>query len=320
VKQLHENAKISHKFSRDFTNHFRSGTINFDLGDNKSFSITVNADDTLEAIRRNINENNPFGLTASLVNSSSGYVLTLNHGQDFDISFGGELAEDFAQAEQTRTNAKKAIIEVNGNEIESDTNDFNQISGLEIHANFVSESHVQVRKDESGLDKDINDFVSKFNSMLSAIDSLGKRNTYTDGVSNNDGGSLAGNSSLRRMKDDLKNTIGNEYMDLGLEFDKNGQLTYKDKGLSFSEKREKLEEVLEKMKIKVDEYLGNDSFISKEKERLNNDISDANSRLQRNNIYIQKYQDTITKQYSKLDSMIQTANTQIQMINNLFGE
>lgn len=324
VKQLHENAKITHKFSMDFSNHFHSGTINFDLG-GKNFSITCDTDDTLEVIRRNINENNPFGITASLINSTSGYVLTLNHSNDFTMRFDGDIAQDFENTVQSTSHAKKAIIEVNGNEIQSNSNDFDQIAGVQIHANFVSESHVQIRKDEKSLDGDIQNFVNKFNSMISAIDSLGKRNTVTDGVQNNDGGVLAGNSYLRRVKDDLKNTIGVEFMDLNLEFDKDGKLKIEDGvygvngELSFSEKKRMLEELFDKMKIKVDEYLDGDSFISKEKNRMNDNISDANERLTRNNAYIQKYQDTVIKKYSKLDALIQNANNNIQLINNLFS-
>jgi flagellar hook-associated protein 2 len=318
VKQVAEKAKTTYKFSRDFTDNFHSGTIDFDLGDNKRFSITVNSGDSLVSIRRNINENNPYGVSASLVNSSSGYVLTLNYDYDFDVGFNGDLANDI-DAEVQKQNAKPAIIEVNGNEIQSDTNDFDQIEGLKIHANFVSEGNVQISKDKKSQDEQINDFVNNFNNLINQLDGLSKRDTYTDGKSNNDGGLLAGNSSIRRIKDDLKNTIGNQFNDLGLSFDRHGKLQYKETEMSFSEKQAKIEEMFKVMKDSVDKYLEDDSIISKQKEQINDSINDANSRLERNNVYIEKYKEMITKKYSKLDGLLSASNAQIQMLNNLFN-
>lgn len=320
VKQTAEKAKTTYKFNRDFSNNFHSGTINFDLGNNQKFSITVNSGDSLASIRRNINENNPFGITASLVNSSSGYVLSLNYDYDFDISFTGDLRNDVEGTEVEKVNTKPAIIEVNGNEIQSSTNDFDQVEGLKIHANFASEGTVQVSKDKKSQDTQIKDFVDNFNGLLNNLDSLAKRNTYTDGQSNNDGGLLAGNSSVRRIKEDLKNTIGNEFTNLGLSFDKNGKLQYKETNISFEEKQSKIQEVFEKMKDSIDKYLSEDSIISKQKEQINNSIKDANNRLERNNVYIEKYKNMIEKKYSKLDSLLSAADSQIQLINNLFGE
>lgn len=315
VKQVAEKAKTTYKFSRDFTDNFHSGTIDFDLGDNKRFSITVNSGDSLASIRRNINENNPYGVSASLVNSSSGYVLTLNYDYNFDVSFG-DLVND---VEVQKQNAKPAIIEVNGNEIQSDSNDFDQIEGLKIHANFVSEGNVQISKDKKSQDEQINDFVNNFNNLINQLDGLSKRDTYTDGKSNNDGGLLAGNSSIRRIKDDLKNTLGNQFNDLGLSFDRHGKLQYKETEMSFSEKQAKIEEMFKVMKDSVDKYLEDDSIISKQKEQINDSINDANSRLERNNVYIEKYKEMITKKYSKLDSLLSASNAQIQMLNNLFN-
>lgn len=320
VKQLAEKSKITHKFNRDFTNNFHSGTINFDLGNDKKFSVTVNAGDSLAKIRQNINENNPYGVTASLVNSSSGYVLTLNNDYDFSMSFDGDVANDFAQSEVTNTEAKPAIMEVNGVEIQSDTNYFDQVEGLEIHANYVSESHVSVSRDTDKQKENIDNFVDDFNNLLNSIDKLGKRNTYTDGVSNEDGGLLAGNSSLKRIKEEFKNTIGNQYSEFGLSFDRYGKLQYEENDdLTFSEKQEKIDEIFDKMSAVIDKFLEEDSEIEKQKESINNALDDANAKLERNNVYIQKYEDMMNKKYSNLDSIISNGNTKISLISSLFG-
>ena len=319
VVQTAQKSKVTSKFSRDFSNNFHSGTINFDLGDNNKFSVTVNAGDSLETIRRNINESNPFGMSATLVNSSSGYVLTLNSDFDFTMDFEGELKQDFENVEQTKTEKRPAIIKVNGVELQSDTNDFDGVQGLKIHANFASNLHVAVTQDSKGQEKQISDFVGNFNKMIDGISSLTKRNTYTDGVSNNDGGLLAGNSNVNRIRDEIKNSIGNEFLDLGISFDKTGKLQYKSTDLSFAEKQERIKEMFSKMEGVIDEYLGNDSIINKEKESINNMIATENKRLEKNNINIQKYQDMMYRKYNNLDNMIQNANTSIQMINSLFS-
>lgn len=319
VVQTAQKSKVTSKFSRDFANNFHSGTINFDLGDNNKFSVTVNAGDSLETIRRNINESNPFGMSATLVNSSSGYVLSLNSDFDFTMDFEGDLKQDFENVVQTRTEKRPAIIKVNGVELQSETNDFDGVQGLKIHANFASNLHVAVTQDNKGQEKQITDFVDNFNKMIDGISSLTKRNTYTDGVSNNDGGLLAGNSNVNRIRDEIKNTIGNEFLDLGISFDKTGKLQYKSTDLSFAEKQERIKEMFSKMEGVIDEYLGNDSIINKEKESINNMIATENKRLEKNNINIQKYQDMMYRKYNNLDNMIQNANTSIQMINSLFS-
>lgn len=306
VVQTHKKAKITSRFSRDFSNNFRSGTINFDLGDDKKFSVEVQAGESLAQIRKNINDNNPFGVSATLVNSTSGYVLTLNSDFDFDISFGGDLSEDFGDLEKQQS--QQAIIRVNGEEMRSDTNTFTGIEGLEITANFEGNLQAKVQKNSTNKEA-IDNFVKNFNALMDNIDALGKRSTITDGVSNNDGGLLAGNSSLRLIKDKLKNSIDFE----GLEFDRYGKLQYKgDYETDITEQFDKTKEV-------IDEFLSKDSIISKEKDMVNDALKDANERIQRNNTYIQKYQDAITKKYSKLDELIQNTNARIQMINDMLS-
>lgn len=84
VEQLSSSQKITKNFNiGENDNAFQAGTLTFDLGEDeegtRTFSIDIEEGDTLELIRKKINEND-YGLTANYVKTEKGYQLTLDTG------------------------------------------------------------------------------------------------------------------------------------------------------------------------------------------------------------------------------------------------
>lgn len=245
VDQLASSEKVTQSFGKD--DKFSKGELTITLpgvdnedgtkGPAREIKINVEDGDTLESIRKKIN-NNDLGVSASIVQTANGdKKLTIDSGltgsgkgDEFKISFS---AAD-AGADNTNSNklnysngnsgswsvdkAKDAIITVDGEEIHSTTNTFNgQVSGLKITVNRVTDLeeggtnhktyHATVEQDLDGVTKKVQEFVSAYNTLKSTIDSLGKNNTYTDGKNNYDGGDLAGSSLLRTLDNALTNMV-----------------------------------------------------------------------------------------------------------------
>lgn len=183
VEQLSSSQKITRNFKiGENDNAFQAGKLTFDLGKDeegnaRTFSIDIEEGDTLELIRKKINEND-YGLTANYVKTENGYQLTLDTGTtgsdnnylkvtaEPDPSSGTAGANDtLTDAEGNKlqslsqfafpddaadddaadidrwavTAAKDAIIKVDGNRIRSDSNTFEgQISGITLTVNKVS--------------------------------------------------------------------------------------------------------------------------------------------------------------------------------------
>lgn len=167
VVQLAKSEKLTQKLNTadGFNNSFEAGTLTFDLGEDsngkaRSFNVEVKDGDTLETIRKRINAND-YGVTASLVKTSSGYSLSIDAGQTGDdanplkISASDQKGGDGKDSlstlvtdgndlgSWTRTQkAQDAIITVDGQEVHSSSNKFTdgQVAGLDITINQLSEA------------------------------------------------------------------------------------------------------------------------------------------------------------------------------------
>ena len=188
VKQLASTEKISKHFDIGDNNKFQAGKLTFDLGEREidgktekvSFTIDIAEGDSLELIRRKINEND-YGLTANYVKAADGsYTLSIDTGKSGDANnaltitakdtagntlpdpttpadpndpksltlfnfSGGSIGKDGTTIDGWKyTAAKDAIITLDGddkNAVHSETNTFDeQISGITLTVNKVSET------------------------------------------------------------------------------------------------------------------------------------------------------------------------------------
>lgn len=389
VTQVAKSENDSKKFSTDngFNNKFEAGTLTFDLGDDKTFSVDVSDGDTLESIRKKIN-NNSYGVSASLVKTSSGYTFSLSggttgdnasaikvtssassgttaSGRDSLSSLAIDPSSDYTTQGWTHSAAQDAVIQVEGEEIRSSTNKFeNAVAGLDIQVYQTSESasssdtntttikgtapdgsddktvktyKVNVATDSSSSATKMQDFVSAYNTMISSLTALSKSNTYTNGSSNEDGGDLAGDSSVTQIKSAMQNMItrfsktegGLTIFDMGLTFNKDGTLSFSSSDFTkametnptavnnmFTDSDDGL---LTKMDSYLDSYTESSGILDKRTERLNEEKSDIEDQQERDSETLEAYETMITKKYANLDSLMASNSSALSSLSSVLS-
>lgn len=212
------------------------GTLTFSAGDEK-FSVDVKKGDTLQQIRKRINNSGSnFGLTANIVNTSDGKAKLVmdsgvsGTGKDLNVTASVSSLSAFTTSSMTKTqSAADAVITVDGNELTSDTNVFDdKIQGLKLTAIRTSDTEsttttasdgttttttgfksnkLDVTTDTSAIKSLVQNFVDAYNTLVDKTTALGKRNTIVGGESQDDGGYLAGDSMPRSIQNYVTNMI-----------------------------------------------------------------------------------------------------------------
>ncbi len=384
VVQLAKSEKLTQSFKNDngFTNSFEAGKLTFDLGKDsngkdRSFSIDVSDGDTLETIRKRINSND-MGVTASLVKTSAGYSLSIDAGVTGDAASplkitasdqkGGDGKTSLSSlvtdgndlGSWTRTQkAQDAIITVDGQEVHSSSNTFddNQVAGLKISVNKLSEAataadtdavsnkdgallktyNVKVATDSDTTADKIMSFVNGYNTLISSLTSLSKSNTYTDGVSNEDGGDLAGDGSVTSLKSTLQSMIsgfkgseeGMTIFDMGLKFNKDGTLSfYRDDFNSAMAKspnavanlfNDKDTGLFSKLDTYVNGYTKSSGILDQRTDLLNKEKSRIADQQTRDTETIEKYQAQLTKTYANLDSLMAGFSSSLSSLSSVLS-
>lgn len=238
------------------------GTLTLTAGDGNEFTVDVKKGDTLQQVRKRINNAaDNFGLTANIVNTSDGKAkLVIDSGVSGagkDLKITGSTSElamfeaDTSSAtpapgsKLSRTQqSTDAEIEVDGSILTSDTNTFkDKIEGLELTVLRVSDkdsdgnlksNKVDVSTDKSAIKGLVQEFVDAYNTLIDKTTELGKRNTIVGGESQDDGGALAGDSMPRSIRTLMANTVMepnsemtgiNSIFQLGIKMDNDGKLS-----------------------------------------------------------------------------------------------
>ncbi len=389
VTQVAKAEKDTKKFATadGFNNKFEAGTLTFDLGDNKTFSVDVADGESLESIRKKINQN-AYGVSASLVKTSSGYTLSLAggttgdsasaikvtssakdgttaNGRDSLSSLAIDPDSDYASQGWTHSAAQDAVIQVDGEELRSSSNKFdNVVAGLNIEVYQTSEAasssdtstttikgtaadgsddktvktyNVNVATDSSSSATKMQNFVNAYNTMVSSLTALSKSNTYTNGASNEDGGDLAGDSSVTSVMNQLQNMVtrfsksegGMTIFDMGLTFNKDGTLSFSSSDFSkamesnpnavndmFTNSSDGL---LTKMDSYLDSYTESSGILDQRTQRLNSEKSDIEYQQQKDAETIEAYQTMITKKYSNLDTLMANNSSSLSSLTSVLS-
>lgn len=383
VKQLAKSQKLTQKFSTEngFNNSFEAGTLTISLGQDekgnaKSFNVEVKEGDTLETIRKRINDND-YGVTASLVKTSSGYTLSLDAGTTGDdaspISItadgkGGDGKDSLSALALDGDNdygswtqiqkAQDAIITVDGEEVHSSTNKFTsgEVSGLKITVNQLSESatdsdsevittsdgkslktyNVKVATDGDSTADKIMSFVNGFNALMTSLDTLCASNTYTDGESNEDGGDLAGDSSVTSLKRQLQSMVsgfsqsqdGMTIFDMGIKFNKDGTLSFTRDTFNqaINENSNAVSNLLNgdnglftKMESVVNDYTKTSGILDQRTDNLNKEKSRIEEQQTRDEETIEKYQTMLTKKYANLDTLMANYSNSLSSLTSVLS-
>ncbi|MFQ2584354.1 flagellar filament capping protein FliD [Aeromonas caviae] len=330
----------------------QDGQLTFKAGD-KEFTVDVKAGDTLQNIRKRINnDGDNFGLSANIVNTADGKAkLVIDSGVSGDgkglVITGSttELQDKFTGKMAETQQASSAEILVDGNELTSDTNVFDDvIQDLKITVLRVSDTDtngdlksnkVDITTDKTSVQETVQKFIDGYNALQSKLTSLGKRNSIVGGVSQDDGGALAGDSTTRAISNFMSNlittpsdtsTIYSTIFEMGIKMDNKGQLSLD---------KEKFGEVVDKnfdqvaglfggenglaakLTTSLKEYTKTGGLLAKRTDSLNSDLRSLSQKQATTNEQLVKYEAALRAQYGSLDALLVKMNNSAAALSAL---
>ncbi|WP_421246080.1 flagellar filament capping protein FliD [Aeromonas sanarellii] len=330
----------------------QDGQLTFKAGD-KEFTVDVKAGDTLQTIRKRINnDGDNFGLSANIVNTADGKAKLVidsgvsGDGKDLVISGSTtELQDKFTSKLAETQQASSAEILVDGNELKSDTNVFDDvIQDLKITVLRVSDTDsngdlksnkVDITTDKTSVQETVQKFIDGYNALQSKLTSLGKRNSIVGGVRQDDGGALAGDSTTRAISNFMSNlittpsdtsTIYSTIFEMGIKMDNKGQLSLD---------KEKFGEVVDKnfdqvaglfggenglaakLTTGLKEYTKTGGLLAQRTDTLNADLRSLSQKQATTNEQLVKYEAALRAQYGSLDALLVKMNNSASALTAL---
>lgn len=192
-------------------------TANPDLG---TKTISIEAGDSLQDIKTKINEGN-FGVTASIVNDGTGYVMQLvstdtGEARSMEITTTGDTAlqafaynstQNLAGTHMTETQqGEDALLSVNGLLVTRESNEVEElINGVTLNlksADVGKTVTIDVSADVAGISEKINALVESYNGFREVYQQL----TSFD-ETNSTGSLLLGDSTLRNINTQLRSIM-----------------------------------------------------------------------------------------------------------------
>lgn len=319
------------------------GTLTFKAGD-KTFSVDVKAGDSLQSVRKKINNNGDnFGLTANIINTSDGKAKLVmdsgvsGTGKDLQISGSMPGLSDFVSAlQQVGDPASDAEIEVDGNKLTSATNTFDgTIMGLKLTILRESDkdadgnaksNKVDVTTDKNGIKTMVKSFIDGYNTLVSKADALGKRNSIVAGQSKDDGGALAGDSVTRSVVNQMSSilitpsdnsNVFDTIFQLGIKMDNKGVLSLDS---------EKFDEALDKnfeqvvaifggekgvagqLAASLEDYSKTGGLLAQREDSLNSDLRTLAQKESDASAQLVKYEASLRARYGGLDTLLAKMN------------
>lgn len=319
------------------------GTLTFKAGD-KTFSVDVKVGDSLQSVRKKINNNGDnFGLTANIINTSDGKAKLVmdsgvsGTGKDLQISGSTPGLSGFVSAlQQVGGPASDAEIEVDGNKLTSATNTFDgTIMGLKLTILRESDkdadgnaksNKVDVTTDKNGIKTMVKSFIDGYNTLVSKADALGKRNSIVAGQSKDDGGALAGDSVTRSVVNQMSSilitpsdnsNVFDTIFQLGIKMDNKGVLSLDS---------EKFDEALDKnfeqvvaifggekgvagqLATSLEDYSKTGGLLAQREDSLNSDLRTLAQKESDTSAQLVKYEASLRARYGGLDTLLAKMN------------
>ena len=338
----------------------------------RTFTVDVQEGDSLELIRKRLN-NNDFDVNVSLIKTDDGYSFGVTSGSTgqgssnikittettgtVDGDHMGLDAFNYAGSKQSVLGSKwnykegkDATIYIDGQKVTSKTNEFDeQISGISLVVNQLSEKEtnengntgyktysVDITTDTAAAEQKMQQIVDQYNSLLSALDELSARDTYTDGKNNYDGGDLAGDSQVISIRNALQSMVvrfsdtdsGKSIFDCGLEFNKDGTLSinssdFKDAmnnsfnsvvSLFTSE-----DGLLKQMSDYLEDYTQTGGILDDRKDQYQDEIDSWTQKANDNETKLEAYEAKLRTKYGNLDSLMASYNTSMSYISSILS-
>ncbi|POG22858.1 flagellar hook protein FliD [Aeromonas bestiarum] len=333
----------------------QDGVLTFKAGD-KTFDVDVKAGDTLQSIRKRINnDGDNFGLNVNIMNTSDGKSKLVidsgisGTGKDLQITGNTtELTDNLVSKLSQKQAAQDAQIKVDGSTLTSATNTFDgTIAGLKLTVLRESDSttvgttttyksnKVDVTTDKGGIKDMVKSFIDGYNALVKKSSDLGKRNSIVAGVSQNDGGALAGDATTRAVANMMSGAITepsnnsstfSTIFQLGVKMDNKGVLSLDSE--KFDEAIDKnfdqvvavfggKDGVAGKLAGQLESYSKTGGLLAKREESLNSDLRDVNRKQSDVAAQLTKYEETLRARYGSLDSMLAKMNKSASYLNLL---
>lgn len=267
-----------------------------------------------------------------------------------DVEGGAGSKKSVLGSKWSYKEGKDATIYIDGQKVTSKTNEFDdQISGISLVVNQLSEKEtdekgntgyktysVDITTDTAAAEQKMQQIVDQYNSLLSALDELSARDTYTDGVNNYDGGDLAGDSQVISIRNALQSMVvrfsdtdsGKSIFDCGLEFNKDGTLSinssdFKDAmnnsfnsvvSLFTSE-----DGLLKQMSDYLEDYTQTGGILDDRKDQYQDEIDSWTQKANDNETKLEAYEAQLRTKYGNLDSLMASYNTSMSYISSILS-
>ncbi|MDX7845148.1 flagellar filament capping protein FliD [Aeromonas caviae] len=343
VNKLATTSKFEGTFDSSTTSlATEDGILTFTAGD-KKFNVEVKAGDSLQTIRKKINNNGDnFGLTANIINTADGKAKLVmdsgvsGTGKDLQITGSTAGMTSFASSLTKTQSASNAEITVDSSPLSSDTNTFDgTIMGLKVTVlresdkdtdGNVKSNKVDVTTDKDGIKSMIKSFIDGYNTLVSKADALGKRNSIVAGQSQDDGGALAGDSVTRSVVNQMSSilispsdnsNVFDTIFQLGIKMDNKGVLSLDS---------EKFDEALDKnfeqvvaifggekgvagqLATSLEDYSKTGGLLAQREDSLNSDLRTLAQKESDATAQLVKYEASLRARYGGLDTLLAKMN------------
>lgn len=323
------------------------GQLTFSAGADKSFTVDVKAGDTLNDLRGKINTNGKnFGLSTNIVNQGGESKLIFDSsvtGTGNDLTIFASTPElkifDTSDPSSKLTSTKTAIdasVSIDGVTVPNKTNILdNVIQGMKVTLLRESDkdssakpitNKVAITTDTKGIKDKIQSFITAYNTLSDTFSALGKRPTIVAGKRNDDGGLLAGDSTLRSISDFMFSTLSsantgggviNNVFDMGIKVDNKGKLSidsvkldsalnnnFDQVGALFSGENG----IAAKMTKELEEYTRTGGRLAQREDVLNVDMRDIKNKRSTFEDSMVVYEKSLRKKYGDLDVLVTKLN------------
>lgn len=327
-----------------------AGNLTFNAGDNE-FTIAVESSDTLEDIRNKINKaSENFGVSANIVNSDSGAVLTFSSaisgaGNTLSVTADDDSLSNIATDSPSgvaglsvQQAAQDANALINGQSVSSSTNELkDKIQGttLTLKSETAEPQEFSVSVDEDIVKETLTEFVDAYNSLKGTLDSL----------SNSSSGLLASDSTIRTMEQQLQRMFTNELggttdiqslMEIGVSFNREGEMDISSIGIGSLQSGEELlnstisdkysalqsffsddDGLVQKVDGLVELYTGSDGSLIKREQSLNESLETIETDRDALDERLANLEASLRSQYAALDSVMAQYQTSSSYISSI---
>ena len=367
-KLVVENLAQAHKLGSDYVSKtdvdkkVGSGTINFTLGDGEnkqSFGVAIDKDkSSLKDIAEAINnaEGNK-GVRATVVTGEGearlvffsektglDHAITVNATTNNDGDSGTTLQDLFA-APATIQPAENARVTIDGAPVISQSNEIKDaIQGVTLDLKKINDTDVSktdaklettltIGYDKGTVEKNLKDFVTSFNKVMSTINQLTSYDQKTQVA-----GPLNGDSSTRNLTSQIKRMLSEpiagavaplrNLTDLGITSKQDGTIELDDDILKkhVEENFERIgvlfaseEGVSKKLDDLLESFVGKTGILTERDKSLNDRMAKLDKEAVNFEMYMEKFEERTYRQFSKMDISVARLNQQLDSVVAAFS-